>query len=231
MRYVHSVARHLFRYVILLYLSSYLSTNAPLLLCLIPGGYKKGPVTKLKAGQLVDVTFWNYSMKPNEYPPKRAKKDEAVKQARHGGGACEFSLSDDAGKTWKVIGQYTETCPDVYFKWPVLIPDNVPSCTDSDKCLFAFSWTGYNIEQFYHHCANVQIKGKMDGKLPPLKMKVSDDCTSALGDGKNTKSKGPNPNEVKLNKAGYFANGRQASKTGGFKLHFRRKNSKRCKRK
>jgi len=69
------------------------------------GGYKKGPVTKYKAGELIPVRFWNFNIKDyKKFPPPNN-----LAQARHGGGACEFSLSYDGGKTWKVIGQYTKT--------------------------------------------------------------------------------------------------------------------------
>ncbi|KAF9370950.1 hypothetical protein BGX21_005339, partial [Mortierella sp. AD011] len=107
------------------------------------GGYKKGPVTTYKAGEVIPVRFWNFEIKDyKKFPPRHG-----LSQSRHGGGACEFSLSYDGGKTWKVIGQYTKTCPDIYYEWPVMIPHNVPSCTNSDKCLFAMSWTAYNVDQ------------------------------------------------------------------------------------
>ncbi|KAG0230209.1 hypothetical protein B0O80DRAFT_451532 [Mortierella sp. GBAus27b] len=175
------------------------------------GGYKKGPVTKLTAGQVIKVHFWNFSIDYKKgFPPKPS--DKHIEQGRHGGGACEFSLSNDAGKTWWVIGQYTKTCPDVFTEWPVKIPDDVPSCPDSDKCLFSFSWTGALVPQFYHHCANVEIVGKKGGKLPKLAMTKSDSCTSAQGDGLSDKdgqdpkkSKGPIPDEKKKNLAGYFS--------------------------
>ncbi|KAF9970257.1 hypothetical protein BGZ73_007068, partial [Actinomortierella ambigua] len=35
------------------------------------GGYPKGPVTKLKAGQRIDVEFWNYDRDSwTRFPPK-----------------------------------------------------------------------------------------------------------------------------------------------------------------
>ncbi|KAG0359531.1 hypothetical protein BGZ54_009921, partial [Gamsiella multidivaricata] len=53
------------------------------------GGYKKGPVTKYKAGEIIPVRFWNFNVKnPKVFPPPAG-----LKQSRHGGGACEFSLS------------------------------------------------------------------------------------------------------------------------------------------
>ncbi|KAG0045662.1 hypothetical protein BGZ83_009109 [Gryganskiella cystojenkinii] len=181
------------------------------------GGYKKGPVTTYKAGQIIPVRFWNFEIKDyKKFPPPNG-----LTQSRHGGGACEFSLSYDGGKTWRVIGQYTKTCPDIYYEWPVQIPHNVPSCSDSNKCLFSFSWTAWSTEQFYHHCANVIIKGAKDGKLPELAMTTVDVKqlgekynVHANGDNKDTKSSGPDPNERKLNTNGYFAYGGQAGKKG-----------------
>jgi hypothetical protein len=77
-----------------------------------------------------------------KFPPR-----SGIKTSRHGGGACEFSLSEDGGDTWKVIGQYTKTCPDIYYEWPVKIPNNVKSCTDPKKCLFSMSWVAYATNQ------------------------------------------------------------------------------------
>ncbi|KAF8987797.1 hypothetical protein BGZ52_002660 [Haplosporangium bisporale] len=181
------------------------------------GGYKPGPVTKYKAGEIIPVRFWNFDIKDyKKFPPPKN-----VPQARHGGGACEFSLSYDGGKTWKVIGQYTKTCPDIYYEWPVQIPKNVPSCTDSNKCLFAFSWTAYSTDQFYHHCANILIEGVKGGKLPKLDMTIVDVSarhekmnTHANGDKKETKSTGPDRREQQLNTNGYYAYGGGAGTHG-----------------
>ncbi|KAF9287318.1 hypothetical protein BGZ68_001978 [Mortierella alpina] len=174
------------------------------------GGYAKGPVTEYRAGQVIPVRFWTFGIRDyKKFPPSLPSGD----QARHGGGYCEFSLSYDGGRTWKVIGQYTRTCPDIYYEWPVLIPRNAPSCTDSNKCLFAFSWTAFKVNQFYHHCANVVIRGVKNGKLPTLDMTVVDlkdpRRTHAEGDPNQGKGKGSGPNarEVRLNRQGFFENG------------------------
>ncbi|KAG0307868.1 hypothetical protein BGZ98_009585 [Dissophora globulifera] len=182
------------------------------------GGYKAGPVTTLKAGEIVPVRFWNFEIKDyTKFPPPKG-----LSQSRHGGGACEFSLSYDAGKTWHVIGQYTKTCPDIYYEWPVLIPKNVPACTDSNKCLFSFSWTAYSTDQFYHHCANVKIESAdKKGILPELKMTVVDVKqkgqkwdTHAIGDKLKSKSSGPDRREKQLNEQGYFECGGAAGNHG-----------------
>ncbi|KAG0270433.1 hypothetical protein DFQ27_006645 [Actinomortierella ambigua] len=190
------------------------------------GGYAKGPVTQLKAGQKLEVEFWTYGRGSWEtFPPKAG-----AQQGRHGGGACEFSLSYDGGQTWNVIGQYTKTCPDIFYKWPVMIPKNVPSCTDSNKCLFAWSWVAYLTNQFYHHCANVEIQGSTaaNAALPPLKMTIVDvkqlgqqQNTNSLGDGKGGRSSGPNATEIDRNLSGYYAAGGEVEKNGGLDLLLR----------
>ncbi|KAG0283870.1 hypothetical protein BGZ96_011765 [Linnemannia gamsii] len=182
------------------------------------GGYPKGPVTQYRAGQTIPVRFWVYGVPSwTKFPPKGG-----LNTARHGGGACEFSLSYDGGKSWKVIGQYTRTCPDVYYEWPVQIPKNVPNCSDSNKCLFAWSWTAYATNQFYHHCANIQITGgSSKGKLPQLDMTVVDvpgrrvpQNVHARGDGKGGKSSGPNKDERARNTNGFYAYGGKAGNKG-----------------
>ncbi|KAF9936731.1 hypothetical protein BGZ75_005372 [Mortierella antarctica] len=181
------------------------------------GGYPKGPVTEYRAGQVIPVRFWTFGVADyKKFPPTIKGGD----QARHGGGYCEFSLSYDGGKQWKVIGQYTRTCPDIFYEWPVLIPKNAPSCTDSNKCLFSFSWVAFSVNQFYHHCANVIIHGVKNGKLPTLDMTVQDlkdpRRVHAEGDRKKGKGRGsgPDPSEVRLNRNGFFANGGGAGKKG-----------------
>ncbi|KAF8985066.1 hypothetical protein BGZ46_006028 [Entomortierella lignicola] len=182
------------------------------------GGYPRGPVTTYNAGDIIPVRFWNFNVKNyNTFPPPAG-----TPQARHGGGACEFSLSYDGGKTWRVIGQYTKTCPDLFYEWPVQIPANAPSCTDPDMCLFSFSWTAYATDQFYHHCANILISSNSTtGNLPLLNMTVVDVTqlhqnvsVHANGDKLATKSTGPDPNEVTMNTNGYFAYGGGAGTKG-----------------
>ncbi|KAF9359529.1 hypothetical protein BGX34_008317 [Mortierella sp. NVP85] len=184
------------------------------------GGYKKGPVTTYKAGEIIPVRFWNFQVKnPKKFPPPGG-----VPQSRHGGGACEFSLSNDGGKTWRVIGQYTKSCPDIYYEWPVQIPHNVPACSDSNKCLFSMSWTAFSTDQFYHHCANIIIEQpNTSDKLgyPELKMTVVDVKqlhqkmnTHAVGDKKRGKGPGPDPHEKQLNTNGFFALGGGAGTKG-----------------
>lgn len=62
-------------------------------------------------------------------------------------------------------------------------------------------------QQFYHHCANIIIDGKADGKLPQVEMTVVDVKTrnvNAKGDGREGKSTGPDPTEEKQSTDGKF---------------------------
>ncbi|KAI8357440.1 hypothetical protein B0O80DRAFT_444932 [Mortierella sp. GBAus27b] len=177
------------------------------------GGYAAGPVTTMKAGDVVKVRFWNPDLGADydKFPPRKG-----IPSARHGGGACEFALSYDGGKKWWVIGQYTKTCPDLYYEWPVLIPKNIRECTDPKLCLFSWSWVAHRIGQFYHHCSNVIIQGAPApaGLVPTLPMTVVDvkalgqsDDTTADGDNKDNTSTGPLPDEIQKNTSGFFEPG------------------------
>ncbi|KAG0301523.1 hypothetical protein BGZ98_008274 [Dissophora globulifera] len=178
------------------------------------GGYTDGPVTNLTIGEVINVRFWTFGLKNITATPPLPK---TIPTARHGGGSCEFSLSYDGMKTWKVIGQYTKSCPDIYTEWPVLIPDNIPECTNPKTCFFSMSWIAHKVPQFYHHCANVVVKGGSNYTalpsfaLPTLDMTVVDlppnkTLVSAVGDNE-LQSPGPDENEIKMNMNGDFKHG------------------------
>ncbi|KAG0212192.1 hypothetical protein BGX28_006738 [Mortierella sp. GBA30] len=169
------------------------------------GGYAPGPVTKMKAGQVVNVRFLASSMKAKDIKtqPKPTSSSKQFSQARHGGGTCEFSLSYDGGKTFRLIGRYTRTCPDAYYQWPVRIPKNVPSCTGKNKCLFVWSWTANILAQYYHNCADIQLTGVKNGKLPNKSISIVDFKghkmgVKAAGDGNKHKS-GGGPSKKQIN--------------------------------
>ncbi|KAF9916263.1 hypothetical protein BX616_004207 [Lobosporangium transversale] len=156
------------------------------------GGYPRGPVTPLKAGQLVPVRFWTSAIRDASRLPKKS-----IPQARHGGGLCEFSLSYNNGRTYHLIATYSKTCPDAVYEWPVRIPDNVPSCNKPGQCLFVWSWTAALIPQFYHNCADVTIQGVKNGKLPEKGIQLYDFKGHRMnvvfpGD-RNSKRAGPGP--------------------------------------
>ncbi|KAF9579630.1 hypothetical protein BGW38_004043, partial [Lunasporangiospora selenospora] len=137
-------------------------------------GYNK-PIrpTPLEAGEVVNVLFWGPALgrKNIKLPSMRGKE---LNQARHGGGTCEFSISTDGGNTFHLIARYTKSCPDFYYKWPIKIPDNIPSCSGYGKCLLVWSWTAVNVPQFYMNCADITIKGKSDGRLPKKSISIVD---------------------------------------------------------
>ncbi|KAF9359517.1 hypothetical protein BGX26_012150 [Mortierella sp. AD094] len=176
------------------------------------GGYKEGPVTKMKAGQVINVRFLASSMKAKDIKtqPKPTSKNRQFSQARHGGGTCEFSLSYDGGKTFRRIGRYTKSCPDAYYQWPVKIPKNVPSCTKKGNCLFVWSWTANILAQYYHNCADIHLTGVKKGKLPPNGITIVDfkghkTGVTAPGDGvKHNSGPGPNKKEINDNMNGRY---------------------------
>ncbi|KAF9105151.1 hypothetical protein BGX27_009790 [Mortierella sp. AM989] len=171
------------------------------------GGYKMGPITKMKAGQVINVRFFASSMKAKDIKtqPKLVSPSRQFKQARHGGGTCEFSLSYDGGKTFRRIARYTRSCPDSYYLWPVRIPKNVPSCTTKGKCLFVWSWTANILAQYYQNCADIHLTGVKGGKLPPKGIAIVDFKgrkmgVTAPGDGiKHTAGKGPTKKQINDN--------------------------------
>ncbi|KAG0252014.1 hypothetical protein DFQ27_008326 [Actinomortierella ambigua] len=163
------------------------------------GGYPRGPVTKMKAGEVIPVLFWTPGITDTKKIPTKK-----LKPARHGGGFCEFSLSRDGGKSFQVIGSYSYSCPDVYYSWPVRIPRNIPDCKERGKCLFAWSWTAHLVAQFYHNCADVEISGVKKGKWPTKSIQLYNfkphPRKTFPGDGKShDKGSGPNQDEMKKN--------------------------------
>ncbi|KAF9205973.1 hypothetical protein BGZ49_003219 [Haplosporangium sp. Z 27] len=176
------------------------------------GGYAPGPVTKMKAGDVIDVRFYSSSMSAAQIKtqPKPTTPNRQFSQARHGGGTCEFSLSYDGGKTFGLIGRYTKTCPDAYFKWPVKIPANAPSCTSKNNCLFVWSWTANILPQYYMNCVDISLTGAKNGKRPSRGIEIVDfkgrkTNVKAPGDGKkHTSATGPSKNEISANMNGTF---------------------------
>ncbi|KAG0251438.1 hypothetical protein BG011_007613 [Mortierella polycephala] len=179
-------------------------------------GYdRSGPITQLRAGQIIDVRFWGPALQEKFYdnlPPRPSnKRGKQINQARHGGGFCQFSLTYDGGKTFHLIGEYTESCPDFYYAWKVKIPDNVPSCNETGKCFFIWSWTAVNVPQFYMNCVDVKIQGKVGGKLPSKGIQIVNapgyqKGVTAKGDGAGDMTgDGPNPDEVRANVKGTWS--------------------------
>ncbi|KAF9088028.1 hypothetical protein BGX27_002809 [Mortierella sp. AM989] len=176
------------------------------------GGYAPGPVTKMKAGEVINVRFYSSSMKSADLKkqPRPTSPKRQFSQARHGGGQCEFSLSYDGGKTFGLIGRYTRTCPDAYYQWPVKIPKNVPSCTTKNKCLFVWSWTANILPQWYMNCADIRLSGVANGKRPKGDIQIVDfkgrkTGVKAPGDGNSHRSStGPSKKEIENNMKGIY---------------------------
>ncbi|KAF9127645.1 hypothetical protein BGW39_005711 [Mortierella sp. 14UC] len=85
------------------------------------GGFTPGPTTNLKAGQLIPVRFWTGGMnKVNTMPKKKIRKT-----SRHGGGMCEFSLSNDGGKSF-----HANACSLGAGPLPLLNSSTRSSCAD-----------------------------------------------------------------------------------------------------
>ncbi|KAF9081948.1 hypothetical protein BGX29_000489 [Mortierella sp. GBA35] len=173
-------------------------------------GYNQvGPITKLRAGQIVNTRFWGPALESkynDRLPKKPSPGGKQINQARHGGGFCQYSLSYDGGKTFHLIAEYHQSCPDFYYEWPVKIPSNAPSCREKGKCLFVWSWIAVNVPQFYINCADVVIDGVDNGKWKTNKgiqivdapghpkgvTKPGDDAGDKMG-------KGPRSEDVKKN--------------------------------
>ncbi|KAF9438293.1 hypothetical protein BGZ76_008771 [Entomortierella beljakovae] len=175
-------------------------------------GYNKpGPVTHLKAGEIVNVRFWGPALGEKYYDKLPPKSSKQINQARHGGGFCQMSLSYDGGKTFHLIGQYSRSCPDFYYEWPVLIPKNAPSCKKRGACLFVWSWIAVNVPQFYMNCADVTIEGTRNGRLSTKSIQIVDvkgykqNVVAPGDDAGNKRGKGPNKNEIRKNKRGAFS--------------------------
>ncbi|KAF0556900.1 lytic polysaccharide monooxygenase/carbohydrate-binding module family 19 protein [Gigaspora margarita] len=195
------------------------------------GGYPmdKKVVTTFKAGQVIDVKFFN----PNFQNIKTANPNND--QARHNGGLCEFALSYDGGKTYTVIATYHKTCPDIFFEnWKVKIPENAPSCDNPGKCIFSWSWiNAVGAREFYQNCADIKLVGNSTEPLPIIditraNLPIFKNTITPEGDPKNTgnaKGSGPLPEDVKANLA--LKIGPNSSKPGSDKgSNPRNKNSK-----
>ncbi|KAI5817188.1 hypothetical protein BZA77DRAFT_263208, partial [Pyronema omphalodes] len=79
-------------------------------------------------------------------------------QGNHGGGSCQFSLSYDNGKTFKVIKSIMGGCTAGFPGWVnhFTIPTSAPA---ANNVIFSWSWISFNgIQEFYQNCARVEIQ-------------------------------------------------------------------------
>ncbi|KAG0324553.1 hypothetical protein BGZ99_001688 [Dissophora globulifera] len=128
------------------------------------GGYPpdKKVVQSFNAGQIINVQFGNAQYGSPNQPALTATSN----QARHAGGLCEFSLSYDQGKTFGVFARYHGSCPDMFYDWPVKLPENLPSC---ESCILGWSWINAAATQaeYYMSCADIKIVGKSGASTLP----------------------------------------------------------------
>ncbi|KAF9958909.1 hypothetical protein BGZ72_010721 [Mortierella alpina] len=197
------------------------------------GGYPPDTqvVQSFQAGQVINVRFGNAQFGSPGQPPLTPGSN----QARHAGGLCEFSLSYDQGRTFGVFARYHGSCPDMFYDWPVKLPENLPSC---ESCIFGWSWINAAATQaeYYMACADIKIVGaNSGGSLPPeiantplrLANMPGYSYYRAAGDQYgNTKSDGPNPSEVALN----MQNAAGGPDTGFREMYSKRKRSRNVRR-
>lgn len=77
--------------------------------------------------------------------------------APHNGGSCQASLSEDGGKTWKVIKSFIGSCPTLSGG---TFPFTVPAEAKAGEAIFAWSWFNeIGNREMYMNCAVVTISG------------------------------------------------------------------------
>jgi hypothetical protein len=82
--------------------------------------------------------------------------------AVHNGGSCQFSLSYDSGKTFRVIKSVIGGCPTAK-NYSVKIPTEAPN---GNKVVFAWSWfNNTGNREMYMNCAVVKITGGKGGNF------------------------------------------------------------------
>ncbi|OAX80583.1 hypothetical protein ACJ72_05083 [Emergomyces africanus] len=133
----------------------------------------KSPLDPLNTGALRDVNYkdplWangsNYPCKGYLSQPFRSaakyqagnEYDMALEQntATHRGGSCQFSLSYDKGKSFKVIKSIIGGCP-----LPLKYKFKIPSTAPSGEAVFAWTWFNrIGNREMYMNCAYVTISG------------------------------------------------------------------------
>lgn len=159
--------------------------------------FKKNTPIPVRPGEIYNASFYAGDMRTISaldrenlvmYPSNK----QNIKQVRHGGGECRFYLSYDNGITGREVTQYTRTCPDIYYNWPVMIPHDAASCVD---CLLVWVWYAYNVPQSYVNCAHINIDSVYDivESYRPIPIKYP--LYKVIGDGQ---ANGPGPQEEEL---------------------------------
>jgi len=80
--------------------------------------------------------------------------------APHNGGSCQAVISEDKGKTWKVIENFIGGCPTPGKEFPF----TVPAATKSGPVIFGWSWLNKSgNREMYMNCATITITGGGSG--------------------------------------------------------------------
>jgi len=113
--------------------------------------------------------------------------------ARHNGGSCQVSLSEDGGSTWKVMKTFIGDCPSD--GGPMTF--TVPTEAKSGDAIFAWTWFNQvGNREMYMNCAAVTISGGGSGLSAFPDMFVAN---AGNGCASNTEGTGdleiPNPGE------------------------------------
>lgn len=124
----------------------------------------KNPITadEFPCKNTLDLIGTDAGASVADYKAGESYKATIEGTADHNGGSCQFSLSYDKGKTWKVIQSIIGDCPvsggaDFEFTIPADAPD-------SDEVVFSWSWLNkVGNREFYQNCAVVSISGGSGG--------------------------------------------------------------------
>ncbi|KAL1752827.1 hypothetical protein FB107DRAFT_265103, partial [Schizophyllum commune] len=83
-------------------------------------------------------------------------------QANHGGGSCQLSISEDEGKTFKVIKSFEGACP--ASKGDNTLNVDIPTDVKNGDVVFAWTWNNeIGNREFYMNCAMVTIENGGSG--------------------------------------------------------------------
>jgi len=95
-----------------------------------------------------------------EWPAGSQQSVTVAGGARHNGGSCQVSLSEDGGSTWKVMKTFIGDCPAA----GAPMGFTVPAEAKSGEAVFAWSWFNQvGNREMYMNCAAVTISGGGSG--------------------------------------------------------------------
>lgn len=133
--------------------------------------------------------------------------------AVHGGGSCQASISEDGGKSFKVLRSYIGNCPKSS-KYDFTVPKD----TITGNVLFAWTWFNYEgNREMYMNCASVEITGGGSGlkKLPDIVVANSANPDCLFEENFDPEFENPGPNPVIASKKTVKGKGNCGPKAGG----------------